>query len=199
MNNRKMWALRYHGHPELILEQLSVPEVTPGQVLIKPLAVGIDGTDAHVLAGEFPANVPIVPGHEVAGLVEKVGRGVKSIKEGDLVCVEPHEYCGVCRYCRIGKEHLCVSKKAFGFHLNGGLAERMLIPEKVAYLVPEGLSPEIGCLAEPVSCCVHAMDRLNPVSGLGIILFGAGTAGCILIKLASLAGIKPIVLSFPET
>ena len=198
MTKKKMLALRYHGHPELVMEELPYPEVTTKSVIIRPLAVGIDGTDAHVLAGEFPVDIPIVPGHEVAGTVEEVGKEVKTFKEGDLVCVEPHEYCGLCRYCRTGREHLCVDKKAFGFRINGGLAQAMLAPERVVYKVPSGLSPEIGCLAEPVSCCVHGMDRLDPVSGLSLIVFGAGTAGCILIKLATLAGLSPIVAVEPQ-
>jgi L-iditol 2-dehydrogenase len=193
MSEKSMRALRYHGHPVLQLDELPFPDPSPKTIVIRPLAVGIDGTDAHVLAGEFPAVVPIVPGHEIAGIVDRIGKDVKNLHEGDLVCIEPHEYCGICRYCRTGREHLCVDKKAFGFHLNGGLAEAMLVPERVAYPVPNGLGPEIGCLAEPVSCCIHAMDRLHPVSGLGVIIFGAGTAGCILIKLAQLAGLTPIV------
>lgn len=198
MNDETMWALRYHGHPELLLEKLPLPEPTPETVRIRPLAVGIDGTDAHVLAGEFPVVIPIVTGHEIAGVVDRVGDGVFSLREGDLVSVEPHEYCGKCRYCRTGREHLCLHKRAFGFHLNGGLAEAMVVPEHVAYVLPDGIEPEIGCLAEPVGCCIHGLDRLQPVSGLGLLIFGAGTAGCILTKLAQLAGLSPVVAVEPQ-
>jgi threonine dehydrogenase-like Zn-dependent dehydrogenase len=198
MTEKTMWALRYHGHPELVLERLPLPEPGAGAVRIRPLAVGIDGTDAHVLAGEFPVKIPIVTGHEIAGKVEAVGQGVTNLREGDLVCIEPHVYCTKCRYCLTAREHLCIDKKAFGFHLNGGLAEAMVVPERVAYLVPSGLGPEIACLAEPVGCCIHGMDRLEPVSGMGVIIFGAGTVGCILIQLAKFAGLTPIVAVEPQ-
>jgi threonine dehydrogenase-like Zn-dependent dehydrogenase len=127
-----------------------------------------------------------------------VGSNVTKFKEGDLVCIEPHVYCTKCRYCVSGREHLCVDKKAFGFRLNGGLAEVVIVPERVAYHVPTGISPEIGAMAEPVSCCIHGMDRLQPVSGSGVIIFGAGTAGLILIQLSHLAGLSPIVAVEPQ-
>jgi len=199
MDGEMMWALLYHGHPELRLEKIPLPEVDSASVRIRPLAVGIDGTDAHVLAGEFPIDYPRVIGHEVAGVVDQVGDGVINLREGDLVCIEPHKYCGLCRYCRTGREHLCLDKKAFGFHLEGGLAEAMVVPERVAYLLPGGIDPEIGCLTEPVSCCIHGMDQLEPVSGMGLLIFGAGSAGCILIKLAKLVGLTPIVVVEPQS
>jgi L-iditol 2-dehydrogenase len=199
MTKETMRALRYHGHPKLHFEELPLPDPGEKWVRIRPISVGIDGTDAHVLKGEFPALIPIVPGHEVAGVVEKIGPGVMTLKEGDLVTVEPHEFCGTCRYCRIGKEHLCLDKKAFGFHLNGGLAEAMIVPEKVAYLLPDGIGPDVGCMTEPVACCVHAIDRLQPVPGLSLMVFGAGTAGLILIKLASLSGLSPIIAVEPQS
>ena len=198
MSQKTMWALRYHGHPELKLEELPLPEPAINWVRLRPQAVGIDGTDGHVLAGEFPVDIPIVPGHEVAGVVDAVGKQVTKVKEGDLVCIEPHVYCTKCRYCVSGREHLCVDKKAFGFRLNGGLAQAMVVPERVVYPVPMGVSADIGALAEPVSCCVHGMDRLQPVSGMGVLIYGAGTAGVILMKLAQLAGLTPIVAVEPQ-
>jgi L-iditol 2-dehydrogenase len=198
MKQQTMHALRYYGNPELILEEMPLPEPPENWVRVRPQAVGIDGTDGHVLAGEFPADIPIIPGHEIAGAVDAIGKNVTKVHEGDLVCIEPHVYCTKCRYCVSGREHLCVDKKAFGFRLNGGLAEAIIVPERVVYQVPKGLSPEIGALAEPVSCCVHGMDRLEPVSGMGIAIFGAGTAGVILLKLARLAGLSPIISIEPQ-
>lgn len=193
-----MKALRFHGPHDLRLEDVPAPAPGPGEIRIRPVAVGICGTDIHILDGTFSARSPVVLGHEVAGRVEAVGREVRSVSEGDLVTVEPHRYCGVCRYCRLGREHLCLDKEAFGVHLNGGMAEFQVIPERIAYRLPDGMDPKIGALAEPLSCCVHAMDRLAPRSGTSIVIFGAGPAGLILVALSRLAGLTPIVVVEPD-
>lgn len=193
-----MKALRFHGPHDLRLEDVPAPEPGPGEIRIRPVAVGICGTDIHILDGTFSSRSPVVLGHEVAGHVEAVGREVRSVSEGDLVTVEPHRYCGVCRYCRLGREHLCLDKEAFGVHLNGGMAEFQVIPERIAYRLPDSMDPKIGALAEPLSCCVHAMDRLAPRSGTSIVIFGAGPAGLILVALSRLEGLTPIVVVEPD-
>jgi threonine dehydrogenase-like Zn-dependent dehydrogenase len=193
-----MKALRFYGPHDLRLEDVPQPTPGPGEIRIRPVAVGICGTDLHILDGTFSARPPVILGHEVAGRVDAVGAGVRNAREGDLVTVEPHRYCGVCRYCRLGREHLCLDKEAFGVHLNGGMAEFEVIPEGIAYRLPDGLDPKIGALAEPLSCCVHAMDRLAPRSGTSIGLWGAGPAGLIMVTLFRLAGLTPIVVFEPD-
>lgn len=170
----------------------------PGEIRIRPLAVGICGTDLHILDGTFGSRPPLVLGHEVAGRVDAVGTGVRNAREGDLITVEPHRYCGVCRYCRLGREHLCLDKEAFGVHLDGGMAEFQIIPERIAYRLPDGMDPSVGALAEPLSCCVHAMDRLAPRSGTSVGLWGAGPAGLIMLALFQLTGLRPIVVFEPD-
>lgn len=193
-----MKALQFHGPHDLRLEDVPQPTPQPGEIRIRPVAVGICGTDLHILDGTFGSRPPVVLGHEVAGRVEAVGKGVRNAREGDLVTVEPHRYCGVCRDCRLGREHLCLDKEAFGVHLNGGMAEFQVIPERIAYRLPDDMDPKIGALAEPLSCCVHAMDRLAPRSGTSIVIFGAGPAGLILVALSRLAGLTPIVVVEPD-
>ncbi|MHB8890634.1 MAG: zinc-dependent alcohol dehydrogenase family protein [Candidatus Limnocylindrales bacterium] len=194
-----MKALRFHGPHDLRLEDVPDPTPGPGEIRIRPVAVGICGTDIHILDGTFGSRPPVILGHEVAGRIEAVGRDVRYAREGDLVTVEPHRYCGVCRYCRLGREHLCLDKEAFGVHLSGGMAELQVIPERIAYRLPDGMDPRIGALAEPLSCCVHAMDRLAPRSGTSIVIFGAGPAGLILVALSRLAGLTPIVVVEPDS
>jgi len=193
-----MKALRFHAPHDLRLEDVPLPTPGAGEVRIKPAAVGICGTDIHILDGTFATRPPVILGHEVAGHVEAVGSGVRSVREGDLVTVEPHRYCGVCRYCRLGREHLCLEKEAFGVHLNGGMAEFQVIPERIAYRLPADLDSRVGALAEPLSCCVHALDRLQPRSGTSAIIFGAGPAGLMLTALSRLAGLVPIVVAEPD-
>lgn len=109
-----MRAVRFHGPHDLRLEDLPLPEVGPNEVRILPEAVGLDGTDLHIMEGEFPSARPVVLGHEVAGVVDGIGSEVRNVGEGDLITVEPHRYCGECRYCRLGREHLCLRKQVRG-------------------------------------------------------------------------------------
>ena len=165
---------------------------------MRPAAVGICGTDAKIVEGSFHALPGVVLGHEIAGHVEAVGAGVDTLREGDLVSVEPHLYCGRCRYCRRGLEHLCPSKRAFGVHLDGGMADAVTLPARIAYLVDPAIDPAIACLAEPLGCAVHGMDRLAPTSGLPVLVIGAGPAGLMLTALSDLAGLAPIVVVDPD-
>src|SRR5262249_26239090 len=111
---------------------------------------------------------------------------------------EPHLYCGQCRYCRRGLEHLCPLKRAFGVHLDGGMADSVTLPARIAYLVDPAIDPAIACLAEPLGCAVHGMDRLAPTSGLPVLVIGAGPAGLMLTALSSIAGLAPIVVVDPD-
>lgn len=193
-----MKAMRFHGNGQLRLDEVETPPVGPNDVLLAPQVVGVCGTDAHIVSGHFPSVPPVVLGHEVCATVVGVGRDVPNLAEGDLVTVEPHLYCGVCTYCRLGMQHMCPGKRAPGVHLDGGMAEFQVVPHHIAYRLPEGTSPEHGALTEPLACCVHAMDRLEPRSGLPMVIFGCGPAGSMLIGLARLAGLGPIIAVDPK-
>lgn len=188
-------AVRFHGVGDLRVEEVPDPTAGPDEVLIAPAAVGICGTDAHILHGDYPARAPVTLGHEVAGRVVATGPGVTAPEIGTLVAVEPHRYCGACTYCRRGMEHMCLHKEAFGVHLDGGMADLMVVPARIAYPVPGGVHPTVAALAEPVSCCVHGMDRLDAASGLPVLIVGCGPAGAVLVALARRGGLYPIVVA----
>jgi len=195
----RLKAVRFERPGVLELVDLPVPEPGPAEVRLAPLAVGICGTDAHILDGSFPARSGVVLGHEICGRIDALGRDVRDLAVGDLVTVEPHLYCGTCRYCRLGHEHLCPEKRAFGVHLDGGMAEQLVIPARLAYRLPADLDPVIGCLTEPLACAIHALDRLEPRSGLPALVIGAGPAGLLLTALAHAAGLIVTVAEFdPE-
>jgi 2-desacetyl-2-hydroxyethyl bacteriochlorophyllide A dehydrogenase len=193
-----MQAMRFHGCGDLRLDELAVPEPKPDEVRLRPLATGLCGTDAHIFRGEFPAPAPTVLGHEIAGVIDAVGADVKGLREGDLVTVQPNTYCGVCRYCRTGREHLCPNLCAYGVHMNGGFAEAMVARAPVVYRLPPRLDARRACLAEPLACCVHGMDRLAVQSGSTVLVIGAGLIGLMLTRLARLAGAGLIVSSEPQ-
>jgi L-iditol 2-dehydrogenase len=178
----------------LRLDEVAVRDPEPTEIRVLPLAVGICGTDARILEGAYFARPGVILGHEIAGVVEARGSAVTNVREGDRVTIEPHLYCGECRYCRLGNEHLCPKKRAFGVHLDGGMAERLIVPGRLAYLLPPDIDPTIGCLTEPLACAVHGIDRLAPLSGLPVLVIGAGPAGLMLSSLARLAGLSVVVV-----
>jgi L-iditol 2-dehydrogenase len=178
----------------LRLDEVAVRDPEPTEIRVLPLAVGICGTDARILEGAYFARPGVILGHEIAGVVEATGSAVSNVREGDRVTIEPHLYCGECRYCRLGNEHLCPKKRAFGVHLDGGMAERLIVPGRLAYLLPPDIDPTIGCLTEPLACAVHGIDRLAPLSGLPVLVIGAGPAGLMLSALARMAGLSVVVV-----
>ncbi len=191
-------CVRFEGVGRLALGEREVPRPGPGEVRVAPLAVGICGTDARILEGAYAARPGTVLGHEVAGRVVELGSGVDGLVEGDLVSIEPHLYCGTCRECRLGWEHLCPAKRAFGVHLDGGMAGSIVVPARLAYRVPAGVDPMVACMAEPVGCGIHGIDRLEPLAGLPLLLIGSGPAGLMLLALARRTGVGPIVVLEPD-
>jgi threonine dehydrogenase-like Zn-dependent dehydrogenase len=191
-------CVRFEGVGRLALGSRPVPRPGAGEVRVAPLAVGICGTDARILEGAYAARPGTILGHEIAGRVAELGDGVQGLAEGDLVSIEPHLYCGTCRYCRLGWEHLCPAKRAFGVHLDGGMAGSVVVPARLAYRAPDGVDPVVACMAEPVGCGIHGMDRLEPMSGLPLLIIGSGPAGLMLLALARRTGVGPIVVVEPD-
>ncbi len=188
-----MRAARYQGDHRVTVDNIPVPSVDPSDVLIAPEYVGVCGTDAHIVDGEYRSAPPITLGHEIGGRVVKIGSAVRKLKVGDLVSVEPHYYCGVCVYCQTGRLHMCPDRRAPGVHLDGGMAEFLLVDETIAYTVPGTEDARRAALTEPLACAVHGLDRLAPESGSSIVVFGVGPVGALLIMLARRAGLGPIV------
>ena len=188
-----MKAVRYLGEHKVAVVEIPKPTPGKGEVLLKPLAVGICGTDIHIIEGDYTSRPPVTLGHEVCAEVVALGEATVSLAIGDLVTVEPHIYCGVCVYCQIGRLNMCPRRLAPGVHLDGGMAEFLVVPETIAYKLPALTPPQLGSMAEPLACAIHGFDRLATTSGRAIAIFGAGPAGAILISLAKKAGLYPIV------
>lgn len=188
-----MKAVQYVGDHTVEVVDLPTPEPGPADVLLEPLAVGVCGTDQHIIEGDYTSRPPITLGHEVCARVLEVGAATRSLRPGDLVTVEPHIYCGVCVHCQSGRPHLCPERQAPGVHLPGGMAERMVVPETLAYRLDPDTPPLLGALVEPLACAVHGIDRLAPVSGSSAAVFGVGPAGALLISLLRRAGMSTVV------
>ncbi|UCF92869.1 MAG: zinc-dependent alcohol dehydrogenase family protein [Desulfobacterales bacterium] len=196
---KKIQAAVYRGNGILRLEARNLPPVGPADVRLGVAASGICGTDIHILREEYSSSPPVVLGHEFAGTVLEVGDQVSHVREGDNVAVEPHIYCGICKYCRDGGEHLCINKQAFGVHLDGGFAEQVVVPARNAYRLPPELDLRLGALAEPLGCCIHGVDSAAIKLGGNVAIFGAGFIGLLLAQLARGAGAGRIMMVEPNS
>jgi 2-desacetyl-2-hydroxyethyl bacteriochlorophyllide A dehydrogenase len=181
----------------------SVPDPTPrpDEVLVRVSACGICGTDLHIIDGDSPlARYPLIPGHEFAGEVVALGsdiaqrNGGANITVGSRVAIEPNLYCGYCEFCRTGHENLCLNYAAIGVTTGGAIAQYVAVPVAKAYMLPDTISLREAALIEPVSCAVHGMHSLNPMSGDTFLIVGAGTMGLLLLQLAVRGGASRVVM-----
>ncbi|MFN7997989.1 MAG: zinc-dependent alcohol dehydrogenase family protein [Bryobacteraceae bacterium] len=193
-----MLALQIPELGKLNLVQAPKPEARPHTLLMRVAASGICGTDPHILHGLYPANLPLIPGHEYAGIVESVGDGVDGFAPGDHVAVDPNILCGVCDFCRRGKVHLCKNLVALGVNIPGGFAEYCVVPVSQAYKIPKSLPLSHAALAEPVACCLRGVDLAGIVSGDRVVIFGAGPMGAIILQLARMQGASSVVMIDPQ-
>jgi 2-desacetyl-2-hydroxyethyl bacteriochlorophyllide A dehydrogenase len=172
-----------------VVDDAAVPLPQQDEIQVQVKAAGICGSDLHILAGEFPPTpYPIIPGHEFAGVVTKVGRGVVNVAVGDRVAVDPSLFCGQCRYCHAGRGNLCAKWGAIGDTVAGAFAEYVVAPARNAYLLPDDLSFAAGALVEPMSCVVHGLHRLALRPGADLLVVGCGTIGVSLLQAAKHSG-----------
>ncbi len=186
-----MKTIRLTAIGEPLEEQdVAMPEPGVGEAVVRVRAAGICHSDVHYRAGTSPvAHLPITPGHEVAGEVAAVGAGVRSVREGDRICVHYLATCGECEYCLSGREHFCRSGAMMGKHRDGGFAEYVLMPARS--LVP--LPDEIGFDAGAVMMCssstsLHALRVGRLQAGETVAVFGAGGLGQSAVQLARALG-----------
>ncbi len=193
-----MLALQFPALHRMQVLQVPRPEVGPRELLLRVGSAGICGTDPHILHGMYPANFPIIPGHEYAGIVEAVGAEVDGFKPGERVTVDPNILCGTCVYCRAGKVHLCKNLTALGVNIPGGFAEYCSVPVGQAFLLPSDFFLAHASLAEPVACCLRGMDLANIRSGDRVVIFGGGPMGAIMMQLSAMQGASAVIIVEPQ-
>lgn len=192
--NKTMQAavVERYGQP-LTLREIEVPEVGPGQILVKTEACGVCHTDLHSASGDFPikATLPFIPGHEGIGVVVAMGAGVTSVKEGDRVGV-PWLYsaCGHCEYCLTAWETVCAKAEFGGYTKNGGFAEYILADPNYVAHIPVGLS---AAEAAPIICAGITTYKGIKVTearpGEWVVVSGAGGLGHLAIEYAKAMGL----------
>lgn len=170
--------------------ELPIPEIKADEVLVKVKAAGICHSDAHYRAGMSPKMpLPMTLGHEVAGVVEKIGDAVNNVKPGDRVCIHYLASCGSCDYCIAGQEQFCKSSKMVGNTIPGGYAEYIAVPARCAVPLPDSIPFEQGATLMCASATsFHALLKGRIKPGEKVAVFGAGGLGQSAIQLAKACG-----------
>jgi propanol-preferring alcohol dehydrogenase len=172
---------------------IDVPPVGPRDVLIRIRACGICHSDAHYRAGVSPVKLPLTLGHEVAGVVERVGGAVNNFMTGERVCVHYLVTCGECVFCRAGNEQFCPTAEMIGRHRDGGYAEFIVVPERSVFLLPGEIPFEQGAIMMCSSATsLHALKKARLVPGETVAVFGVGGLGISAIQLARHLGARRI-------
>ncbi len=185
----------------LVLRDVPVPEPGPGRVRVRVQVCGVCRTDLHIVEGELPqAKRPVVPGHEVVGIVDQVGKGVSTVREGDRVGVAwLQETCGRCEFCRAGRENLCGQARFTGYHVDGGYAEYLLVPAVFVYPLPPALSDDETAPLLCAGIIGYRALRLSGVKpGQRLGLYGFGASAHITIQVARHWGCAVYVCSLRD-
>ena len=175
-------------------KEISLTSLGSGEVLLKVDAAGICGSDRHILHGTYPANYPVVLGHEFGGIVEEVASD-SLFKAGDRVNVNPNIACRECKYCKLGIVNLCENNRAYGVNFNGGLANYVVVNERQLFALPKSIDYRFGAFCEPIACCIQGIDLAEIKAGDSVAIIGGGVIGQIMVQLVKLAGAKTIALS----
>lgn len=178
-------------HKPFVVEELPIPEPGPGEVLIKVMASGLCLTDAHIQDGILKTvKPPYTPGHELAGIVVKLGPGVKGVQVGLHMCGWIDVVCHSCMMCKMGRENLCLNRIRIGFERNGSHAEYVAIPAENVMPVSEEIPwPNAAIIPDAVACMYHAIKNQGQVkAGDKILLAGMGALGIQGVQIAKYLG-----------
>ncbi len=191
-----MLAARMFDRNTIRLEDIPVPEIGEGELLLQVKAAAICGTDVRMMQNGYPGigpDSPRVLGHEFSGVIRKVGPGVTAYQVGERVAVAPNMGCGLCPACMRGDSHLCSAYQALGIHLDGGFAEYVRIPSSAVsrgnvMLLADHVSYAEGAVNEALSCVYNGSERCGIRPGDRVLVIGAGPIGVMHAMLAKMAG-----------
>jgi len=195
-------AARFYAPGDLRVEEVDVPRIGKGELLIRNHVALTCGTDLKMfLRGHRLATPPLIIGHEFAGTVEKTGEGVEGFEEGMRVVAANSAPCMSCYYCRIGKPNLCerLDEVLVGFSSPGAYAEYVRLPARIvkqnAYEIPKDVPFEAAAFVEPLACVVHGIETSNIRMSDLVFVIGAGPIGLMHVQLAKVRGAKTVAVA----
>ena len=188
------------GHIEV--KEVPDPELIRDSLLVRVEACAICGSDIRIFRkGDPRATLPRIIGHEIAGIVEKLGPGTGGFSIGERVTIAPGHGCGECVYCRKGMGNVCIDPRpSVGYASSGGFAQYIVPPVNVVRngfvnRIPESLSFEDASMAELLACCINGQERASVGKGDTVLVMGAGPAGCMHVELAHARGASKVILT----
>jgi L-iditol 2-dehydrogenase len=193
----KALVKKARGKGQIELLDYPVPPVKEGYVLLRIAAAGICGSDLKIYNDDHPYFPPVILGHEFSGEIVEVGPGVKGWEKGERVVSEVHGLvCEHCRFCLSGEKHVCPSKRALGWGIDGGFAEYVAVPEWLLHRIPEGVSYEEAALLEPMAIAVHGiLERAKVEPEDFVVVLGCGPLGLLAIQLAKSEGASRVFIT----
>ncbi|MCV6592201.1 MAG: alcohol dehydrogenase catalytic domain-containing protein [Silicimonas sp.] len=178
------------------LRHVPRPEPGPTDVLIKINRTGICGTDMHIFHGNYSAEfLPMIPGHEFTGEVVEIGDLVDSLHAGQKVVVDNNIGCTRCYWCRRNEILNCPEMRQMGIHMDGGFAEYIAVPERLAIPAPAHVPDAVLALTEPLACVVRAARKSQISFAQSVVVMGAGPIGNLHVQLLRTIGAAPIIVS----
>ncbi len=180
------------------VREVPVPSVGPGEVLVRMGAAGICYSDVMILknqyAGRVPVPVPVVMGHEGAGVIAAVGKGVTNLKEGDRVGLNPSWGCGQCAHCMDGSPNMCQSWRHLGITRDGTFSEYRVAPSFAACKLPDAVSMAEAAVLEPIMLAVRTLEHVRPRLGDSVAIIGPGSIGLFHLQAFRAAGASIIIV-----
>jgi len=184
----------YYANSDVRLEEMPVPQVGPGEILMRVEASGVCGSD--VMEWYRVGRIPLVLGHEVAGTVAETGKGVRRFKKGDRIAAAHHVPCMKCRYCKSGHETVCEMLRKTNFH-PGGFAEYIRLPavnvERGVLALPNSVSFEDATFIEPLACVARGQRLAGLKKGDTVLIAGSGMSGVLHAALAKARAAKRVI------
>jgi 2-desacetyl-2-hydroxyethyl bacteriochlorophyllide A dehydrogenase len=177
---------------KIAIEEVAEPRLAPGEVMIQPEIAGICGTDVSFFTGHRVVPYPFILGHELSGRVVALGDGVKKVKVGQRVVVEPNYPCGACTLCLAGRGAVCAQKRSMGVNDPGCFARHTLAPAEFVWELPDSISGRDAATIEPLAVSVHGLLQSGAKAGDAVAVLGCGVVGLLLIHAAVSAGVRVI-------
>ena len=198
-----MHAALLYGREDLRIQEVPTPGINEHEILLQVKSTFVCGTDVRMFKNGYKGiseDSPLILGHELSGILARVGKNVKNYREGMAVSVAPNMGCGTCDMCVSGNTQLCKDYRALGIHLDGGFAEYVRIPETAIRQgniteIPSGMSFEEAAIVEPLSCVYNGFTKCHIGPGDRVLIIGGGPIGIMHAKLAKMAGAAKVFIN----
>ena len=182
----------------LQVADMPTPRPGPGQVLVQIKATGICYTDVSILNNKYkgrkPVPIPVILGHEGAGVIAELGSGVRNFQVGDRVALEALSGCGKCLQCQNDFKNMCLDWEHIGITCHGTFAEYAVLPANLAHKLPDEVDFDEAAFLEPLSLVVRSLEHSKPMVGETVAILGPGSLGMFHLQAYKAAGASKVIM-----